>query len=386
VSMPLDWIHAELLRLNAEGMRRGLKVAQGPNAVEMDLEGRRVVQFGSNNYLGLANHPRVVAAAAKALTEFGAGSGASRLICGTQGPHQELEAALAAFKGAESALVYSTGSMANTGLIPALAGEGDVVILDKAVHATLYDGARLSGAKIKRFPHQDLKRLAAVIEESGQVRRMVIVVEAVYSMDGDVAPLSAILAMAKKAGAIAVVDEAHSTGVLGKTGRGILEHFSQAWHPSLVITGTLSKALGSLGGFVAGPRELREWLINSSRSFIFATALPASCTAAALEALKLVQEEPGRLLRLRENRERLAAGLKAAKWDIGDSASPILPVLVGPSWRALELQERLWKAGFYAPAIRPPTVPAASCRLRLSVSSEHSPQQIDAFLSALGEP
>jgi 8-amino-7-oxononanoate synthase len=205
-------------------------------------------------------------------------------------------------------------------------------------------------------------------------------------MDGDLAPLSAILSMAKRAGAMLVLDEAHSTGVLGKTGRGILEHFSQAWHPNLAVTGTLSKALGSLGGYVAGPRALIDWLVNSSRSFIFSTALPASCAAAALEALKLIQEEPERLQRLRLNRERLASGLEKSGWDIGGSASPIIPLIVGAAWQALELQDSLWKGGFYVPAIRPPTVPAGACRLRLSVSSEHSEAQIDGLLEALGEP
>jgi 8-amino-7-oxononanoate synthase len=385
MSGPFGWVQESLDQLDSEGLRRGLRVAEGASLPEMRLDGRDVVQFSSNNYLGLATHPRVLAAAGEALAKYGAGSGASRLISGTQSPHRELERVLAAFKGAESALGYATGSMANTGLLPALVGEGDLIILDKAVHATLYDGARLSGAKIKRFPHQDLKRLATLLEESKGSRRVAVVVEAVYSMDGDLVPLSGLLAMAKKSGTMVVMDEAHSTGVLGKGGRGILEHFSQSWHPNLVVSGTLSKALGSLGGFVAGPKILMDWLLNSSRSFIFATALPASCAAAALEALKVIEAEPQRLQRLRDNRRMLAEGLQGAGWDIGASMSPILPVLAGPAWRAVEMQERLWQAGYYAPAIRPPTVPAGSCRLRVSVSSEHSPSHIEGFLAALGK-
>jgi 8-amino-7-oxononanoate synthase len=381
-----DWAAEGLAALEAEGLKRRLRASAGASLPEMELDGRRLVQFSSNNYLGLATHPRVLAAAAAALREFGAGTGASRLISGTQAPHAALERALAEFKGAEAALVYPSGSAANLGLLPSLAGEGDLIILDKACHATLYDGARLSGARIKRFPHNDLKRLAAVLAESKDAKKTVIVAEAVYSMDGDLAPLSALLAMAKDAGAMLALDEAHSTGVLGKTGRGILEHFSQAWHPNLVVTGTLSKALGSLGGFVAGPQSLIDWLVNSSRSFIFATALPASCAAAAHEALKVIGEEPQRMARLRENRERLALGLKAAGWEIGASQSPVIPVLLGPAWRATEMQEQLMEKGYYAPAIRPPTVPAGACRLRLSVSSEHSPAQIDGLLAALGKP
>jgi 8-amino-7-oxononanoate synthase len=383
---PFAWLGPSLEELRLSGLARKLRQSASASLPEMMIDGKKVVQFSSNNYLGLATHPRVVAAAEFALKEYGVGSGASRLITGTQGPHAALEKALAEFKGAEAALVYATGSMANMGLLPCLAGEGDLILLDKADHATLYDGARLSGAKIKRFPHQDLKRLEALLAEAAAAKtgRIVVALEAVYSMDGDVAPLPEILALAKTHGAMVVVDEAHSTGVLGKTGKGILEHYSQVWHPNLAVTGTLSKALGSLGGFVAGPQKLVDWLISRSRAFIFATALPALCAAAAHEALRVIAEEPERLERLRANRKRMALGLKSRGWDIGDSASPIFPVLVGHDWKAVELQDRLLEAGYYAPAIRPPTVPAGACRLRVNVSSEHSDAQIEGFLNALG--
>ena len=384
VSGAFEWLNAGLEAIESEGMSRSLKVSLSASLPEIILDGRQVLQFSSNNYLGLATHPRVLAAAERALREFGAGSGASRLVSGTQAPHADLEAAIAELKGAEAALVFATGSMANQGLISSLAGPGDLVILDKGVHATLYDGARLSGAEIKRFPHQSLEHLAYLLEEAGKGRKVLIAVESVYSMDGDIAPLPALLELAEKHGAMLVADEAHSTGVLGRRGAGILEHFGLAWHPNLALSGTLSKALGSLGGFVAGPKPLIQWLVNKSRSFIFATALPAASAAAALESLKVLREEPERLQRLWKNRESLAAGLEARGWNLGQSASPILPLIVGKAEAASSLQSSLWEQGIYVPAIRPPTVPAASCRLRASLTSEHSAAHIERLLNAMG--
>lgn len=383
MSASLDWISGELDRLSALDLERSLKLSSGAEGPRLILDGKPVVQFASNDYLGLSRHPEIVAAAREALETFGAGAGASRLITGTLEPHAKLEENLADFKGSEAALSYATGSMANTGLLPALAGLGDVIFIDKLVHATIYDGARLSGAEIRRFPHQDLARLETLLE--GVSGRKVIVVEAVYSMDGDIAPLPQLLALAEKHGATLVVDEAHSTGVLGSTGKGILEHYALPKHPNLILTGTLSKALGSLGGFVAGSRELIRWLINSSRSFIFATALPAASAAAANAALNVIRNEPERVRRLWSNREQLALGLKDRGWDTGASVTPILPLLLGAAPDALKVQQRLWDAGFYAPAIRPPTVSAAACRVRLTVSSEHESAQIQGLLQTLGK-
>ena len=386
----MEWIeslNAELAQAAENGMLRRLRVCAGASLPEVTLDGRRVVQFASNNYLGLSTHPRVVGAAKAALDQYGSGSGASRLLGGTQAIHAELETELAACKGAEAALVYATGSMANLGLLSALAGDQDLVLLDKSVHATLYDGARLSRALVQRFPHQDLGRLKALLEGARQSKpagRILVAVDAVYSMEGDLAPLPDLLALCERYAALLVVDEAHSTGVLGATGRGILEHYGLGWHPQLIITGTLSKALASLGGFVAGPRTLIDYLVNRSRSFIFATGLPASAVAAALEALRVIGQEPQHLQRLRRNREALAAGLEALGWDLGGSQSPILPLVLVGAPEAVALQERLWEAGFYAPAVRPPTVAANACRLRVSVSAAHQPRQIDRFLQALG--
>ena len=379
-----DDIEAELEELRAQGLNRRLRVCASASRPEVELDGKRVVQFASNNYLGLTTHPAVVRASQAAAERFGTGAGASRLVSGTQSPHHDLELALARFKSMPAALVFATGSMANQGLLSTLGREGDLILLDKADHATLYDGARLSGAEIQRFPHQDLGRLAqllAAARAGAPQRRIIVAVEAVYSMDGDIAPLPELCRLAREHTAILVVDEAHSTGVLGASGRGILEHFKLSAPPELILTGTLSKALASLGGFVAGPQALVDLLINRSRSFIFATALPAPDAAAALQAL---QEVAVPLAALREARSRLADGLKALGWDCGASQTPILPVLVGSAEAALALQARLWEAGYYAPAMRPPTVPAGACRLRLTVTAAHSAAHIDAFLHALG--
>jgi 8-amino-7-oxononanoate synthase len=384
-----DDLSEDLQALGAQGLLRRLRVADSPPQPEMDLDGRRVLQFCGNNYLGLSTHPRVLAAAKAALERFGAGSGASPLISGHLRVHAELETALARHKGAEAALVFATGSLANLGCLSALLGPEDQAFLDKRVHATLYDGARLSGAAITRFPHNDLGRLDALLQASrasgGQ--RLFVVVDAVYSMDGDIAPLPALLQLAERHGATVIVDEAHSTGVLGERGRGILEHFKLApWPLRLALTGTLSKALGSLGGFVAGPQALVERLVNTSRSYIYATALPAASAAAALEALRVVDEEPQRLQRLRDRVDALNTGLMQAGWLASPSPTPILPLPVGSAEAALGLQARLWDAGIFVPAIRPPTVPAGACRLRISVSSEHSQQHCQRLLQTLGRP
>ncbi|HTB33823.1 MAG TPA: 8-amino-7-oxononanoate synthase [bacterium] len=380
-------LESGLAAAEAEGQRRHLRTVDTASAPVVRIGGKTLVQFASNNYLGLATHPRVVAASQAAAERWGTGSGSSPLVAGHQGIHAELEAALAKSKGAESALVYAAGSLANLGCMGALPGEDGQVFLDKLDHATLYDGARLSGAAVDRFPHQDLNRLAAQMKRSraAGTHRIVVAVDAVYSMDGDVAPLPQLLELAQRYDAVLVVDEAHSTAVLGANGHGILEHFKvKAWPACLVLTGTLSKALGSLGGYVAGPKVLVEHLVNRSRGYIFATSLAAPAAAAALEAMRVVEDEPGHLAQLRTNSAVLAQGLDALGWGPQDAVTPIFPVVVGPSDAAVALQARLWDQGFFVPAIRPPTVPAAACRLRLSVTAAHSEDQLRAVLAALG--
>lgn len=386
----MNWreqLAAGLDRDEAQGLRRGLRTLAGPSRPEAVIDGRRVVQFASNNYLGLANHPRVVAAAQAAAVRWGTGSGASPLVAGHQAIHAQLEQALAQSKGAEAALVFATGSLANLGAMAVLPGEDGQVFLDKLDHATLYDGAKLSGAAMARFPHQDLGRLEALLAQARAAgsHRLVVAVDAVYSMDGDMAPLPQLLELAQSHDAILVVDEAHSTGVLGARGHGILEQFGiQSWPAPLVLTGTLSKALGSLGGYVAGPRVVIETLLNRSRAYIYATALGAPAAAAALEALQVMEDEPQHLRRLWDATHEVAGRLAALGWSTEPSVTPILPLRVGAAEQAMALQRRLWEAGFLVPAIRPPTVPANACRLRLSLSAEHEPRHWEALLGCLG--
>jgi 8-amino-7-oxononanoate synthase len=383
--MLLDPIRHELESLERHGLLRRLRRVDGASMPELALDGRPVLQFSSNNYLGLATHPRVTEAAARAARELGAGSGASRLISGNFSLHERLEGALAAFKGTGSALVYATGSMANLGLLSALAGRGDRIYLDALGHATLYDGARLSGAEVLAFPHNDVAALSALLDADAGLRgRKLVAVDGVFSMDGDLAPLPELDALCSRHGAFLVVDEAHASGVLGPQGRGSLEHFGLKAHEGLIQVGTLSKAFGSLGGFVACEEPLRRYLITRSRSFVYATALPPSCAAAALEALAVMEQEPGRRERLWALRGRLARGLHRLGFDTFGSQTPILPVRMGRVEAALACQERLWEQGIFCPAIRPPTVPKDASRLRLSLTADHTEAQVDRLLAALG--
>jgi 8-amino-7-oxononanoate synthase len=382
--MLLDPIRRELESLERHGLLRRLRRVGGASTPELDLDGRRVLQFSSNNYLGLATHPRVKEAAAQAARALGAGSGASRLISGNFSLHERLEEALASFKGAPSALVYATGSMANMGLLSALAGRGDRIYLDALCHATLFDGARLSGALVRTFPHSGVAGLQALLEaDAGLPGRKLVAVDGVFSMDGDLAPLPELDALCRCHGAFLVVDEAHASGVLGAQGRGSLEHFGMAPHEGLIQVGTLSKAFGSLGGFVACEEPLRRYLITRSRSFVYATALPPACAAAALEALAVMREEPWRRERLWALRARLAQGLARLGFDCFGSQTPILPLRLGKVDAALACQERLWEQGIFCPAIRPPTVPKAASRLRLSLTADHTEEQVDRLLAAL---
>lgn len=375
--------------LGPEAQRRHLRTSGSAPTPEIVLDGRKLVQFASNNYLGLSTHPRVVDAMQRAVAEWGAGAGAAPLILGHQGIHAELEKALARSKGAEAALLFATGSLANLGCLSGLASGEDQVFLDKLDHATLYDGARLSGAGIARFPHQDLGRLETLLRHAREVgsHRVLVAVDGVYSMDGDIAPLPELLALTQRYEAVLVVDEAHSTGVLGGRGHGLLEHFGiAAWPENLVLTGTLSKALGSLGGYVAASRSVIDALVNRSRSFIFATALPGPCAAAALEALRVIESEPEILKGLRKNMALMSQGLARLGRHLEPSQTPIYPLVVGDAGTAMALQARLLEEGYFVPAIRPPTVPAGACRLRLSVSAAHSEAQINGLLQALGKP
>lgn len=374
---------ADLETLRGRGLDRTLRVAEGPSGSWLTLSGRRVVHLGSNNYLGLATHPRVVEAAARATMDAGVGSGASRLIAGNLARYGALEEQLAALKQTEAALVFSTGYMANLGVVTALAGRGDLVIADRLSHASLLDACRLSGATFRVYPHGDLERLTHVLTRSQGRRRVVIVTDGVFSMDGDLAPVPELVAVADRFGAVLVVDDAHGTGVLGQTGAGVVQHFRMEGRVPVQI-GTLSKALGGLGGFLAGSRTLISYVTNRARSLIYSTALPPGVLAAASAALAVLAEEPDRRRRLWVNVERFRTGLSALGHDGLRAATPIFPLLVGDAARAVALAAALFDEGVFAPAVRPPSVPPGTSRLRMSVMATHTSGDLDTALRALG--
>ncbi len=381
---PLDWIDEELARIEAQGLRRRLRTRAGPQAGRIVLDGRAVVNFGSNDYLGLASDPRLGALVADVLSREGWGSGASPLVCGRSQTHAELERRLAEFEHAESALVFSSGFAANMGTIAALAGPGDVIFGDRKNHASLWDGCRLSRADVRVYAHADPEDLEHRLCKAKQYRRRLIVTDGLFSMDGDLAPLKALVALAERFDAMLLVDEAHATGVLGAHGRGVTEHFGLEGRVPIRV-GTLSKALGSLGGFVVGSRALVEWLVHRARPYVFSTAMPPAVAAAALAALDIVQQEPQRRQTLFARAAQLRHGLAEQGWSTGNSASQIIPVKVGSPERAVALSDELYRRGFFVPAIRPPSVPEGEACLRISLTAAHTPEMIDALTAALAE-
>jgi len=347
------------------------------SAVECTIDDRACVAFCSNDYLGLARDPEVRAAAAAAAAAYGAGAGAARLIAGEYALLRELEQELAAWKGTEAALVFPSGYMANLGVIAALAGPGDRIVVDRLAHASVIDGARLARARLCVFPHNDVARLAAIVARP-HTGRTLIVTESVFSMDGDCAPLAALTACAEAHGAVLIVDEAHAVGVYGH-GRGLVAELGLTARVGALV-GTLSKALGSQGGFVCGSRLLVEYLVNSARPFVYTTGPAPACAGAALAALRIVRNDRGRLARLWDNVQRVRAGLRV---QVLDGNGPIIPVLCGSAAAALRIADGLLARGYLAPAIRPPTVPRGSARVRLTVSAAHTPAQCDGLLAAL---
>jgi 8-amino-7-oxononanoate synthase len=374
----------QLADLAARGLRRELRVVAPAPAGRVRIAGRTLCDFSSNNYLNLATHPRVVAAVQSAVQEWGWGTGASALISGHTALHQQLEARLAAFKGAEAALVFSTGFQANLAAIAGLAGEGDVVLLDKLDHASIIDGARASGAVLRVFPHRNCEKLERLLEGASDARRRVIVTDSLFSMDGDFADLPRLVELKRRYDAQLVIDEAHATGVVGQHGRGLAEAMGVESEIDVTV-GTLSKALGGIGGFVAGRRELIDWLVNTARAFIYTTALPAAACAAALAALEVIDSPDGRERRERllNMAELLRRELAGRGFDVGGSSSQIVPVVVGEAEAAVQISRTLEEQGMLVPAIRPPTVPRGRARLRISLCSEHTPADVEALIAAI---
>jgi 8-amino-7-oxononanoate synthase len=379
---PLDWIEEQLGTLQQRGLRRSLSTRQGAQSVRIVIDGQETINFGSNDYLSLASDPSLTAAVQAALQEYGWGSGASPLVTGHAEPHRRLEQRLAEFEGTEAALVFSSGFAANAGTVAALAAVGDVVFTDRKNHTSLIDGCRLSRADVRTYPHADCDMLERLLSKTSIYRRRLIVTDGLFSMDGDLAPLKELAELAQRYQAILLVDEAHATGVFGRQGRGAAEHFGLEDQVHVRV-GTLSKALGCMGGFVAGTRSLIEWLVNRARPYVFSTAMPAANATAAMAALDIVENEPRRRVELLARAERFRTRLADQGWNIGRSASQIVPIIVGEPSRAVALSAALRKRGLYVPAIRPPTVPDGESCLRISLTHGHTEEMIAKLLEAL---
>ena len=372
----------KLKEISRRSLRRHLQPIEGPQGIQVRRDGRELLNFSSNDYLGLANHPALRDAAMAEWERGGFGSGASRLVCGTLSAHEELEAAIADFKRTPAALSFSSGYAAALGTIPALCGVGDVVILDKLSHACLVDGARLSGATIRVFHHNDLGKLESHLRwarEKYPHARVLVVAESVYSMDGDLAPVAELVSLKERFGAWLLLDEAHAVGVLGEEGRGLADR-EGVYDRIEIQMGTLGKALGAHGAYMAGSEALREFLINSARSLIFSTAQPAPVAAAAREALKICRSSEGDSLRasLRQNLSSASEQL-----GLGETSSAIIPWIIGGESEAMEVSAELLDLGFLVPAIRYPTVAKGSARLRLALTAKHSQDNIQKLAAAL---
>jgi 8-amino-7-oxononanoate synthase len=367
----IEQLSLELAALESKALRRRLQVVEEvlPGG-KVRVGGRELLNLSSNDYLGLAQDRRLVAAAQEAAARWGVGAGASRLVAGHLALHEAVEVRLAACKGTQAAVIFSTGYMANLGVITALVGEGDLVLGDKLNHASIYDGIRLSGAGLKRFPHRDLNRLESLLQETRGARRRLIITDSVFSVDGDVADLRGLVALKEKYGAWLMIDEAHATGVLGERGAGLAEAQGVAAHVDIHL-GTFSKALGSLGGYVAGDRGLIEYLHNRARSFIYSTALAPPVLGAIAQALEIVAREPERRRYLLAESEKFRQKLQAGGLDTLGSATQIIPVLVGDNARALDFAAALRSHGLMTVALRPPTVPPGKARVRFSLSAAH---------------
>jgi 8-amino-7-oxononanoate synthase len=379
----LGFLEAELEALVAKGLRRSLEPlgsAQGP---VVTVDGRTMVNLCSNDYLALAGDPRLRRAAAESAEREGAGAGASRLVAGDLPVHGRLEARLARLKGTEAALLFNSGYHANAGVPPALAGRGDAIFSDALNHASIVDGCVLSRAELVLYRHGDVGELADLLARN-KARRKLVVTDAIFSMDGDAAPLREIADLCDRHGAMLYVDEAHAVGVLGPTGAGLAEALGVADRVD-VHMGTLGKALGAFGAYVAGSRRLVEWLVSRARTFVFTTALPPAACGAALAGLDVVRDEPGRRALLASLTARMKAGLHRLGFDVSAVAAPIFPVVLGDEARSLAAARALRARGFFVRAIRPPSVPRGTSRLRVTLSAGHTEAQVDAFLGALDE-
>jgi glycine C-acetyltransferase len=387
---PLGFIADELADLRAKHLYRPLRVMSSAQGPIVSVDDRRVISLSSNDYLGLTHHPRLRAAALRAVEQFGAGSGAVRTIAGTMTLHEELEAELARFKGVEAVLTFQSGFTANTGVIPTITGEADLIVGDSLNHASIIDGMRLSKAPRVIYPHADVAALREALATAraegrangaGAHRLILVVTDGVFSMDGDIAPLPAIVEAAEAYGAAVMVDDAHASGVLGRNGRGTVDHFGLHGRVAIQV-GTLSKAVGVLGGYVAGSRDLREILTQRARPFLFSTSHPPAVAAACLEAIHVLEDEPELIDRLWANTRRFKAELARLGFDIGHSETPITPVMMGDSATAGRFSDRLFEEGVFAQPIVFPTVAVDKARIRTIVTAAHTDEQLDLAVAA----
>jgi glycine C-acetyltransferase len=378
----LHYLEEQLDELKRGGTALHPRVLEGQQGARARFDGRDVINLASNNYLGLAAHPKLREAAARAATELGAGSGAVRTIAGTMSLHEELERRFAAFKGAEAALMFQSGFTANSGTVAAVLGREDVIVSDQLNHASIIDGARLSRAEIKVFPHKDADAADALLAETkAPGRHQLLITDGVFSMDGDIAPLPDLVTVAERHGAIMMLDDAHASGVLGKGGKGTVSHFGLEGRVDIQV-GTLSKAIGVLGGFIAGPPHLIEWLVNRGRPYLFSTSAPPAVAAACIAALDVMEQEPHRLERLWDRTRFFKDGLHGAGFDTGASETPITPVMTGDETKAMELSALLWEEGVFCPAIVFPTVARGKARVRTIVTADHTEDDLREALEA----
>lgn len=374
-------VAGQLAQLKQQGLYRSRRIVDSPQGVLLKVNGKQVINFCSNDYLGLANHPEVVARFKQAADQYGVGSGSAHLICGHSSAHHALEEELAEFTGRQRALLFSTGYMANLGVISALVGRSDTVLEDRLNHASLLDGGLLSRAQFKRYRHVEDKDLQEKLDTC--TGKALIVSDGVFSMDGDLADMPRLAELAKQYQAGLLVDDAHGLGVLGKSGGGIVEHFGLSTDDVPILMGTLGKAFGTFGAFVAASDDIIELLIQKARSYVFTTAMPSAIAEATRVSLRLLQTEVGRRENLQHLISRFKSGAQQQGLQLMDSVTAIQPILIGDSQRAIDMSAALLAQGFWVSAIRPPTVPVGTARLRVTFSAEHEYHQVDALLNAL---
>lgn len=384
---PLDnCFHQDLEDIKTNNLLRKLTCLESSCDSKISIQGKTYLDFSSNDYLNLSSHPEIIRAASKALKKYGLGSGASRLLSGTYVTHKKLEDRIAKFKRTRSSLVFNTGYAANTGIIPVVAGKGAEIFSDELNHASIIDGTRLSEAEVLIYKHKNVNYLESLLKKSRKrkhVRQRVIITDTVFSMDGDIAPLDDLVSLSEKYGALLMIDDAHGTGVLGKTGRGALEHYGIK-SGNIIQMGTLSKAAGCYGAFVTGSKDLIDLLVNRARSFIYSTSLPPLIAEAGSKAVDIIASRSVRLRkRLWKNTIRLNEGLKKMGYDTIDTETPIIPVIIGDPGNAVKVGKRLYEKGIFAPAIRPPTVQENKCRIRFSVTAGHTDDDIDHLLDVM---